>query len=284
MPQAWNGFLPPLRPPQRQRSVSDVSGASPTVLTFNYGLPPNFQQMYDPRAAWNPLDGSGGGVFDATRQGDISVGGSSSVPAYSPAPFYSSDSEHSDGRESQAGPRRRSDVHSHERPAWSPYGGDGTHIPVGAVPNMRRSHSVGQPDYSTGLQYAQPVYGYAGDASGFGVMQPPRPGSAQSFGSGSHHSRSSSFAGPDGTDIIPNPVHFQSQTTDATKAAAAARRKPGTEAKYVCDYCGCVSVVASDLTRAASRSPGAVGDVEARLTFRRYNLLGHLRAHNGPSS
>lgn len=42
----------------------------------------------------------------------------------------------------------------------------------------------------------------------------------------------------DGTDISDQPLHHLSQTTKATKDAAAARRKAGTEAKYVCEYCG----------------------------------------------
>lgn len=39
-------------------------------------------------------------------------------------------------------------------------------------------------------------------------------------------------------DFHSDPVHLSSQTTNATKEAAARRRKPGTEAKYSCQ-CGC---------------------------------------------
>jgi len=60
----------------------------------------------------------------------------------------------------------------------------------------------------------------------------------------------------DGSEIMDNPVHWQSQTTQATKVAAAARRKPGTDAKFICEYCG-------------------------ESFTRQYNLKGHLRAHNG---
>jgi hypothetical protein len=37
--------------------------------------------------------------------------------------------------------------------------------------------------------------------------------------------------------IKPVPVHWESQTTPATKLAAVAHRKPGSVAKYVCHYC-----------------------------------------------
>ncbi|KAG0148742.1 hypothetical protein CROQUDRAFT_40948 [Cronartium quercuum f. sp. fusiforme G11] len=51
-------------------------------------------------------------------------------------------------------------------------------------------------------------------------------------------------------------LSLASRTTPATKAAAAKRRKEGTEARYVCELCG--------------------------ETFtRRYNLRGHQRAHKG---
>ncbi|GAA94664.1 uncharacterized protein L969DRAFT_17572 [Mixia osmundae IAM 14324] len=52
------------------------------------------------------------------------------------------------------------------------------------------------------------------------------------------------------------PLHWESQTTEATRAAAEARRKPGTQAKFECEFCG--------------------------QTFtRRYNLAGHLNSHLG---
>jgi hypothetical protein len=37
---------------------------------------------------------------------------------------------------------------------------------------------------------------------------------------------------------LQEPVHWESQTTPATKFAAVAHRKPGSVAKYACHYCG----------------------------------------------
>lgn len=51
-------------------------------------------------------------------------------------------------------------------------------------------------------------------------------------------SSTSSAASDNGGDIVDDPVHWDSQTTIATKLAANARRKPGTDAKFICDYCG----------------------------------------------
>jgi hypothetical protein len=60
------------------------------------------------------------------------------------------------------------------------------------------------------------------------------------FSTASYEPRRYNSAGltDDGGEVLANPVHLESQTTSATKQAAAARRKPGTEAKYVCEYCG----------------------------------------------
>jgi len=48
----------------------------------------------------------------------------------------------------------------------------------------------------------------------------------------------------DGSELLENPIHIESQTTKATKLASEARRKPGTAANFKCEYCGetCVAL------------------------------------------
>ena len=93
---------------------------------------------------------------------------------------------------------------------------------------------------SASQQYAYQMRSFPNDMSH--VMQPGSSSGAPSP-TMSHDSRQEGLPymesqGGDGAEVLDNPLHWQSQTTKATKQAAAARRKPGTDAKFACEYCG----------------------------------------------
>lgn len=67
---------------------------------------------------------------------------------------------------------------------------------------------------------------------------PPQPSTSQCPSPSPSQSGRSHTSSSTGAEIVDNPAHWDSQTTKATKLAASARRKPGTEAKFKCDYCG----------------------------------------------
>jgi hypothetical protein len=252
------------RPPNRQRSLSDAA-----IPQQHSGI--------DPR------------MLDA-----LPYSSAASAPSYSPAMSDSAldDSDDFAGRESAAGPRRRSAAS-----AWAePYSRERR----GGVDegDMRRSRSHHRNAYSEDLAaqiaaaggsailsdqhaaYFAQQFGMAPLSAATGASSippspflppqqlpppsndPDMPGYISLDDPLSHYNgvsalprhlggrgRRASDASPtrssassanseNGGEIIDDPVFWDSQTTQATKQAAAARRKPGTDAKFICDYCG----------------------------------------------
>jgi hypothetical protein len=254
------------RPPQRQRSQSDAGIMSVTQVASSTALPPTFQAIAPSfggaghaRPGWRSsqtamsidprmLDGHGDSGSVKVEQGaELESKESQAGPSRSHRSSISSSGTrpYDDGLlRPEPLKRSRSANQGHIRQArsedlsamhsYSPMPHPPAPLPTMFYPQSRQEFAplayqfappYGSHPYPNWPAMVHQQMAVGGEGLGGGGPSTSSRGSPARSNSGSSTGRA-------------EPVHWTSQTTAATKQAADARRKAGSDAKFVCEYCG----------------------------------------------